>query len=45
MDNKRNIFTVQLAIVVILVALVSCEMLVLHSEWFGGEQQDVTAVR
>jgi hypothetical protein len=43
--NNRRILTVQLAIVFILVALVSCEVIILHSEWFGGEQQDIATAR
>jgi hypothetical protein len=33
--DSRGILTLQLAIVFILVALISCEVLIQHSEWFG----------
>ena len=43
--GNRSIFTVQLAVVFILIALVSCEVLILHSDWFGGAQEDIATAR
>jgi hypothetical protein len=41
MDN-RDILKVQLAIVFILVALISSEVIIVHSEWFAGEPQETS---
>jgi hypothetical protein len=38
--NDSKLLRLQLTIVLILVTLLSCEILILHPDWFGGVEAD-----